>query len=206
MASDAAAVMANPAAPGHALTFERFHQEYRPRIHRYLTRLVGALDAEDLTQLVFLKASQALPAFRRDASLGSWIYRIARNAAADWRRTATRAAALHAGFAAEMGTAGGAELSTPSPTPDDALIRREMQQCLRGVVHELPDAYQNVLTLRELDGLSNAAIAEVLGLSLATVKVRLHRARGQLRDVLAARCHFSRDGRSGLACERKGES
>jgi RNA polymerase sigma-70 factor, ECF subfamily len=201
----ASAVVADPAEPDAALTFDRIHAEYRPRIQRYLTRLVGPQDAEDLTQLVFVKLNAALAEFRGDASLATWIYRIARNAAADWRRTAFRTAAAHMKLVADVATATGVKADIGSAAPDDVLMRRDTQECLGRVVEELPEAYREVLTLRALDGLPNAAIADVLGLSLATVKVRLHRARGQLRETMAARCVVSRDGRSGLTCERKGK-
>jgi RNA polymerase sigma-70 factor (ECF subfamily) len=68
------------------LDFHSIHDAYRPRILRYLTRLAGAADAEDLTQQVLLKISQSLGQFRGDASLSTWIYRIATNAALDQLR------------------------------------------------------------------------------------------------------------------------
>ena len=197
-------LVADPADSAGRLEFDRVYEEYRPRILRYLTRLAGEPDAEDLTQLVFVKVSQALPDFRGESALSTWIYRIARNAAADWRRSASRTQAIHRELTGGMSDAGGAELSEETPSTDEALIRGEMQQCIRGVIDELPDSYRDVLALRELDGLSNAGIAEALGLSLATVKVRLHRARGQLRATLAARCELSRDSRHGFGCESKG--
>ncbi len=67
--------------------FGRIYTEYQPRIRRYLARIVGEHDAEDLTQSVFLKLSQALQKFRGESSLSTWIYRIATNTAADWVRT-----------------------------------------------------------------------------------------------------------------------
>jgi len=189
--------------PGHEGPFDRIHDAYRPRIHRYLTRLVGPLDAEDVTQLVFVRASQALPEFRGDSTVGTWLYRIARNAALDWRRSRSRSMALHKALTGEAVTAGVTEPSDTSPPVDEALVRREMQECLRGVIAEMPDAHRDVLALRELGGLPNDQIADALGLSLATVKVRLHRARGKLRDVLAAQCNFTREGRQGFGCEPK---
>jgi RNA polymerase sigma-70 factor, ECF subfamily len=198
-----AGAVADPAEPDNMPTFDRIHAEFRPRIQRFLSRLVGAQDAEDLTQLVFVRVSQGLSGFRGDASLTTWIYRIARNAAADWRRTASRTAAAHQEIVVEVATATGLKMVIGSAAPEDALMRRDTQECLGRVVQELPEAYREVLTLRALDGLPNAAIANVLGLSLATVKVRLHRARGQLREIMATRCVVSRDSRSGLTCERK---
>ena len=67
--------------------FQEIHDIYRPKILRYLSRLVGEHDAEDLTQEVFVKVSRALDTFRGEAQLSTWIYRIATNTALDRLRT-----------------------------------------------------------------------------------------------------------------------
>jgi RNA polymerase sigma factor (sigma-70 family) len=69
--------------------FQSLHDQFRPRVLRYLTRLVGEGDAEDLTQAVMLKVSRALPEFRGDSSVSTWIYRIATNTALDKARRKT---------------------------------------------------------------------------------------------------------------------
>lgn len=66
-----------------AMDFEQIHAAFRPKVQRYLARLVGEGEAEDLTQEVFLRISRALPTFRGECQLSTWIYRIARNAALD---------------------------------------------------------------------------------------------------------------------------
>ncbi len=207
MAPHAAAV-ADLVQPDAVRTFDRIHEDYRPRILRYLTGLVGSADAEDLTQLVFLKVSAALSDFRGDASLATWMYRIARNVALDWRRSASRAAEVQGQLANSEQTETEILADDDSTVlgPDEALMQRDMQHCLGRVMQELPDPYREVVTLRDVDGLSNADVAGTLGLSLATVKVRLHRARGRLRRTIADRCQVSRDGRRGLTCERKAPS
>lgn len=88
---------------------------------------------------------------------------------------------------------------------EQQLIRREMNDCVQQFVANLPADYRSVMILSELKGLSNRRIAEVLGLSLATVKIRLHRARARLKADLAAGCSFYRDDRNELACEPKSE-
>jgi RNA polymerase sigma factor (sigma-70 family) len=69
------------------LNFEEIHETYRPKIQRYLARMVGEYEAEDLTQEVFVKVHRALSSFRGDSSLSTWIYRIATNAALDKLRS-----------------------------------------------------------------------------------------------------------------------
>ncbi len=201
-----APILSLPRAPkaGRAMAFDEIHAAYRPRIHRYLSRIVGPEDAEDVAQLVFFRASQALPDFRGESSLGTWLYRIARNAALDWRRGRARARATHEVLAWERIPLGGAEQDDPAPPADEALVRREMQECLRGVIAEMPEADRDVIALGELDGLPGAKVAETLGVSLANAKIRLHRARGRLRATLTDCCTFTRNGRHGFSCERKG--
>src|SRR5512142_1064816 len=69
-----------------AWDFKQIYAEYYPRIRRYLTRLVGEFEAEDLAQEVFVRVNQALPTFRGESQLLTWIYRIATNAAVDRMR------------------------------------------------------------------------------------------------------------------------
>jgi RNA polymerase sigma-70 factor (ECF subfamily) len=69
------------------LEFEHIHAAFRPKIERYLTRMIGEYEAEDLTQDVFVRISQALKTFRGECELSTWIYRIATNAALDRLRS-----------------------------------------------------------------------------------------------------------------------
>jgi RNA polymerase sigma-70 factor (ECF subfamily) len=78
-----------------------------------------------------------------------------------------------------------------------------MNDCIRNFVEKLPENYKTVLVLSELEGLQNQEIAEILGLTLDTVKIRLHRARGKLKKELETHCNFYRDERNELACDLK---
>ena len=187
--------------------FGRLYTEYQPRIRRYVARMVGEHDAEDLTQTVFLKVSQALQDFRGESTLATWIYRIATNTAADWRRSpAFRRpiawAPLEAAGDRER-LEGAAEEPGRLPPADQVLVRREMNRCIRGVVDGLPAPYRDAVTLSDIEGLKNAEIAERLGVSVDTVKIRLHRGRGMLRKAMETRCDIYRDQQLGLACDAK---
>jgi RNA polymerase sigma-70 factor (ECF subfamily) len=188
--------------------FRRLYAEYQPRIRRYLARIVGEHDAEDLTQTVFLKVSQALKDFRRESALSTWIYRIAANTAVDWMRSAAFKQAiqqvpLDAPSGEERAVQAGWRHAQP-PVADQMLIRREMNRCIRQVVEELPEHDREVILLSEFEGLTNTDIADILDVSLATVKIRLHRARGRLKQALDAGCTLYHDERQGLACDQKG--
>jgi RNA polymerase sigma-70 factor (ECF subfamily) len=201
-------IPATDSTPGAGLEFARIFEEFQPRIRRYLARLVGEADAEDVTQMVFLKVSQALKDFRGGSALSTWIYRIAANTAADWRRSAAVKQAiqqvpLDAPFGGERADHAGWR-DARLPVADQMLIRREMNQCIRQVVEGLPEHDREVIVLSEFEGRANADIADILGVSLDTVKIRLHRARGRLKQALDEGCTLYHDERQGLACDQKG--
>ncbi len=179
--------------------FTAIYQEFHPRIFRYLQRLCGEEDAADLTQTVFLKVSRSLDSFRGDSSLSTWIYRIATNTAHDHATASTR------GNEEPMDVDGSADdyPDTSLPAADREYIRREMSACIRGVIDSLPAGYRSVLILSEFDELSNPEIADVLGISIDAVKIRLHRARNVLREALKCECHLYHDERNELMCDQK---
>lgn len=177
--------------------FRKIYDAFRPKVLRYLARLVGEHEAEDLTQEVFFKVSQGLSSFRGESKLATWIYRIARNTALDRVRSA--AFQDSAGQALSNDVA----MEEVGPSVDQQLVRREMNECIRGFIEDLPADYRSVLVLGELGELTDRQIAERLGISLPTVKIRLHRGRERLRGDLGKRCNFYRSTQNELACEPK---
>ncbi len=177
-----------------ALDFNSVYAAFYAKILRYLARLVGPDQAEDVSQEVFAKISRSLGEFRGE-SLSSWVYRIATNAATDRLR---RKAALPA-------LAGDEELAVPDPadSAERQAIRGEMSTCVRGLTDELPENYRTVLILSEIEGLKDAEIAEVIGDTVQAVKIRLHRARARLRLLMEDRCRLYRDRDNTLLCDRK---
>ncbi len=169
------------------LDFQAIYDAYHGRIDRYLSRLVGEEESEDLSQEVFLKVSRGLADFRGESQLSTWIYRIATNAAIDRLRAP--------GFQQDQETAGLDEedascacSSEEIPLPDQEVMRKEMYDCFGNFVRELPAAYRAVVILSELEELPNREIADILGLSLDTVKIRLHRGRALLFKELQKHC------------------
>jgi RNA polymerase sigma-70 factor (ECF subfamily) len=186
------------------MEFDAIHESYRPRIVRYLARFVGEHDAEDLAQEVFIRVARGLPAFRGESRLSTWIYRIATNAAFDRLRGGTVLRMTGPGGSDDGSGAGPA---TPEAVTDDsveqALVRDEMNACIRNLVDDLPENDRAVLALGELGELTDREIAGILGVSVGTVKIRLHRARARLKKEMERRCDLYRDGRNELACDRK---
>ena len=189
----------------NAVSFDAIYRAYFARIERYLARLVGIDEAEDLTQEVFLKISRSLDGFRGESAVLTWVYRIATNAAMD----RVRAPAYRAKFAStcldEPGETGegAAAIEDRSSSAEDDAIRSQMSGCVQDLMVQLPESYRTVLVLSETEGMKNSEIAEVLGVSLETVKIRLHRARVRFKEILEANCRFYHDPCNTLRCDIK---
>jgi RNA polymerase sigma-70 factor (ECF subfamily) len=193
------------------LDFQNIYQTFHPKIKRYLSRLVGESESEDLIQEVFLKVNQKLKTFRGESrALSTWVYRIATNVALDRVRSPSFQKMVRDRLSKDSVAEG--EIATEvkvvwtgmkAPSIEQQLIRKEMNECIRDFIEKLPENYRAVLILSELEGQKNQEIAEILGLSLDTVKIRLHRARAKLKKELETHCNFYRDERNELACDLK---
>lgn len=185
--------------------FSALYTEYYPKIVGYLRRLVGEAEAEDVAQEAFVKIRRSLDGFRGESRLSTWIYRIATNSAMDHlRRPATKQSSRRGYGAEDYGVLPDDDSAVDgAPLHDILLIRKDMNDCIRGLVNDLPDNYRTVLVLGDLEGFTNAEIGDVLGLSLDTVKIRLHRARVQLKKAMEEACHLYHDARNELSCDRK---
>ena len=192
--------------------FEQVYVSFQPKIQRYLARLIGASEAEDLTQEVFIKVDKALTSFRNESQLSTWIYRIATNVAIDRMRKSSfqRESAkgqLEQGLIVAAPTEiveKDAGLSAQTLSLEETVIHKEMSDCIRGVIEDLPENYRIVVILSELEGLPNKAIAEILEVSLDVAKVRLHRAKAMLKKELLNYCNFTWDERNEFICDSKG--
>jgi RNA polymerase sigma-70 factor (ECF subfamily) len=190
------------------LDFREVHDTLRPRVQRYLARMAGEAEAEDLAQEVFEKVSRGLEDFRGDADLSTWVYRIATNTALD--RLRRRGKPTDSVDPSSVDTIAALEADRNvwtdaiRDTLEGRVIRDEMNACIREVINRLPENYRTVMILGDLEGFSDREIAEILGLSLRNAKIRLHRARVQLRQALEKACVFYKSEDNELACDRKG--
>jgi RNA polymerase sigma-70 factor (ECF subfamily) len=187
------------------IDFEEVHEEFRPKIVRYLSRLIGDDEAEDIAQEVFQKVNRSLGGFEGRSKLSTWIYRIATNTAMDRVRSPSfkrsqEHTALEgiAQFKDRNVWTGQAD----NPT-DQKLIRKEMSECVTEYIDRLSPDHRTVIILKELEGFKNREIADILQLSLDTVKTRLHRARAGLKKELDQGCNFYHNEQGTLACDRK---
>lgn len=180
---------------------------HRAAIHRYVLGIVrDPAEAEDLTQDTLLRAHGNLKSLQDPARLTTWLYRIATNLCRDrFRRASHRKAPLPLDADADEGGGPGSAdtVADAGPRLDKALEQQEMSGCVQRYVAQLSDSYRAVILLHDVEGMTNPEIAKMLGVSLATVKIRLHRAREKLRGALAEACAFSTDERGVVVCEPK---
>lgn len=173
---------------GEAHAVEALVDRYGAWIHRVAGRLLAdARDAEEVTQDVLMTIVQKIGTFKREAALSSWIYRITANAA--YERLRSRRSRLETSlepllplFDDEGRHA--ARVQDWSRNLDDPAVAEELRSALERGIGELPEAYRAALVLRDVEGLTGEEAAEALGLTVAAVKSRLHRARLALRARL----------------------
>jgi RNA polymerase sigma-70 factor (ECF subfamily) len=143
-------------------------------------------DAQDLAQETFLHALQKIGSYRFAASFYTWLFRIAVNQALSHRRKSRRVTlSLHDGDGEWTNRPAGGQ----TPAEEEPLARlaaRELQQRLLCGLDSLDDDYRAIIVLRDIESLDYQEIAEVLEISVGTVKSRLHRARMALREKVKA--------------------
>jgi RNA polymerase sigma-70 factor (ECF subfamily) len=170
------------------------HQEKVYRLAWNLTH--HAQDAEEVTQDVFLKIYRKIGSFEGRAAFGTWLYRVATNAALmklRGRRREPHLAVEEEGPAFRPDGRHARPVADWSALPEDQVLSAERQRVLAEAIEALPPEYKAAVVLRDIEWLSNHEAAEVLGISVEAVKSRLHRARLALRERLAA--YFEADAR-----------
>lgn len=161
---------------GDLRAFERLVDRHRDVVYRVASRIVGPDQAEDVSQDAFLRAFNRLEKFRGESTFRTWLLQITQNAALNDLERARRRRT-------ENGEPDAVDPDT-SRQPVSELERRERQLRLELKLGLLRDEYRALLVLRDLEGLSYAEIAQILEMPLGSVKGRLHRARGELIDLM----------------------
>ena len=155
---------------------------------------------------MFLRVNRGLPDFKGAAKLSTWIYRIATNVATDRMRSRSFQES-RSGKATphdEQLIEESVDLTgEKKPSVEKQAMREEMSSCVHDYINSLPENYRAAVTLSEIGGLTNKEIAEMLGLTVETVKIRLHRGRAKLKEKLEAGCSFDRDEEDILVCDPK---
>lgn len=181
---------------------------FRPQVQRHILAMVrDEAEAEELTQDTYARALERIGQLRDPQAALAWLYRIATSVSLDrlrQRRPAT--VALDTVAPAGEDAVQGADRERAPSLLGTALEHSEMSECVQGCLAALPDDYRIAILLHDGHGLSNPEIAQLLGCSLATAKIRVHRARARLRETLDAACSFEIDERGVLVCDPQPET
>src|SRR5271167_1053769 len=173
---------------GTETAFEELVRRHQQRVFA----LVGGIlrrpeDVEDVAQQVFLKAYLGIKRFDQRAAFSTWLYKIAVNECWDYlRKKKVRPLVYEADLSEEQVSRLDGIVSA-SRAPLGLNVRMEAREALGQLLEALPEQDQQLLILKEMEGFSVHELAEILGLNVNTVKVRLFRARGRLMDVYRRR-------------------
>ena len=176
---------------GDRLAFDELMRRHQQGVFALSYRMLGQYDdAVDLAQEAFLRAYRSLGRFRSEASFKTWLYQIALNLGRNRRRWYARhkvsqTVSLNAPTGAEEDGPALAEIIPGTgPDPREASARGDRRAALQQALAGLPDPLRAIVVLRDIEGLSYEEVAAACGQTIGTVKSRLHRARGQLRERL----------------------
>lgn len=183
--------LATRAAAGDDSAFETIVGRYQARVYRLACRLTNDTEAPDVLQETFLQVYRHLSSFRGESQFSTWLYRIATNAALMHRRASSRRPVESLEAFLPRFDAQGKHAATPAELQvascaDERLDRRLLAAKARDGIARLPDLYREAFVLRDLEEMSTADVAQALGVELATVRQRVHRARLMLRGYLGA--------------------
>ena len=169
--------------------YEELLSRYQQPIYGIVYRLLGDQnDACDVVQEIFLKVFRSVHSFKERSSLRTWIYRIAVNEAHNHRRWFSRHRKREVALDREDGEYGTFEIAPdPGPSPFDVALDREAHVLIERALEEISPVFRTVVILRDLEGLGYEEIADILQISLGTVKSRILRGREALRRVLSER-------------------
>lgn len=191
---------------GDAQAFDRFVEHFRAKIFNYSWLMCGHReDAEEVAQETLLKMFENFRQLREPERVRPWVFRIAKNACLMKRRKSVFAPArelsLEELMPARTREDGKVriEIADWSRLPEEQAVDAEMKQVLTKMIGELSELYRPVVLLRDLEELSTAETAEILGISEDTVKARLHRARLTLRQKLDEYLRSAKEMKDGIA-------
>jgi RNA polymerase sigma-70 factor (ECF subfamily) len=181
---------------GDYQAFEFLVTRYEAKVYRLAIRMLrNPQDAEDALQETFLQVFRGLPGFEGRSQFSTWLFRLATNVCLmriRHRETEPSKLLPLEDYLPKLEEGESSQMVDWADRPEDALLSKESREQMMGALDKLPPEYRAVFILRDIEGFSNAETGESLGISIAAVKSRLHRARLALRGMLSE--YFQRKG------------
>jgi RNA polymerase sigma-70 factor, ECF subfamily len=161
------------------MQFDDLVNQHKDAVYRQMVRACGnQADAEDVLQDALLNAYRALGTLRDQGAFQAWLATIARNACHRLKKKEALQPLL------ELSERDDLHVPSPQPSAESQVVQRDLERCVKGALAALPDTFREVLELRDMQGLTAPEAARRLGITVAALKSRLHRARRLLRHEL----------------------
>lgn len=184
---------------GDAAEFERLVRTCEKRVYNLALRYTNnEADAADISQEVFLRVYRALPDFKEESSVTTWVYRITINTAIDLTRKKTHRRENSLSGYGEDDETPERDIIDESFSPEMQYEKTELREAIGTAIAGLSEEHRKIIIMRDVDGMSYSEIGEILSLGEGTVKSRLFRARDRLRAVLEKQGNIS----SGFASKK----
>src|SRR5271154_745817 len=181
---------------GSEVAFARLIAQYHQPLYSLIARsLQDPADASDITQEVFIKVFRNIRGFHGEASLRTWLYRIALHESSNqrrwWSRHKKQEITIDSSFESDPDAENNhlSLAATPADhgdSPFDHAAQAEVRERVEAALRQLPEAFRTVVILREIEGFAYEEISEILNVNIGTVKSRLTRGRSALRAILSA--------------------
>lgn len=173
------------------MEFKELWLEYEDRLRQFLlSRVKNTADVDDLLQEILLKTYQHLNTVQKPEKLLSWLFQITRNTLIDYYRQSGV-------YSSRQDIVKGAMLTDSEPEQYEQ-VRRELTNCIRPFLNQLPDKYREAIEMVDLQGASQKELALKLGLSHSAVKSRVQRGRSMLKNKFHECCAYKLDVRGNL--------
>lgn len=170
---------------GDKRAFDLLILKYQHRIVSLVSRYVSDhAEAQDVAQEAFIKAYRAIGRFRGDSAFYTWLYRIAINTAKNWIVAKNRRPPASDVDAVDAEQYGISERMKETSTPENEMMREEIERTVYGTIAELPEDLRTAIMLREMDGMSYEEIATTMECPIGTVRSRIFRAREAIDEKL----------------------
>jgi RNA polymerase sigma-70 factor (ECF subfamily) len=187
------------------MEFWEIYDQFYGKVRKFILALVkDEWVADDLIQETFLRIQNNLKSLKDPSKLSSWVFRIAYNLCQDHFRQLKRSRKEESIDQEEMADFKEA-LVQKGPDIQKKLEQRQMGECVQSQINLLPESLRTVVLLFDIMEFSHQEIADILGITIKNVKVRLHRARKELKGILEEKCTFEKDERDVLVCLPVGE-
>lgn len=174
------------AKEGDTSAFEKLISQHQKSVYNMAFRMLGNReDAYDAAQEVFIRVYKALPGFREQSMLSTWVYRITKNVCLDMIRKNKKQNTVSIDRETDYGDGPlRMQLEDPGLTPDETAERNELVKKVREGIAKLPEKHRMIIIMRDMQNLSYDEIAKILRCPEGTVKSRINRARNALRDII----------------------